>query len=124
MSDHSRSRGPCIQGPRSATVSYRYKYDRPSLCARLRYRLHRAHFRRIAVGSARFRSVAAGNLAEGEIVEERNDDHGRQDHVDDVADCRDRVDAAFGGKGDDAASSAGHIVNGICAPCLAPGVLA
>ena len=89
-----------------STTAYRYEYDRPSSCEGLRYRLQRAHLRECAVRSTGFSSVAAGKLAEGEIVEERDDDHGRQDHVDDVIDCREGVDAVFGGKGDDALSSA------------------
>ena len=101
--------------------AYRYEYDRPSICEGLRYRLQRPHLRECAVSSTRFSSVAAGNLAEGEIVEERNDDHGSQDHVDDVVDGREGVDAVFGGKGDDALSSAARLLYGFDALCLVYG---
>ena len=77
---------------RSATIAYRYKYDRPPVRDGLRYRLQRTHLRSCAARGARFSSVTARNLAEGAIVEERYDDHGCQNHVDDVADCRDGVD--------------------------------
>ena len=98
-------------------TAYRYEYDRPSLSAGLRYRLQRAHFGKCAVRGARLSSIAARNLAVLEVVEERDDDHWRQDHVDDVADCcRDGVDAVLGGQGGKASSSAAHI---FCAFCLA-----
>ena len=105
-----------------STTAYRYEYDRPSICEGLRYRLQRPHLRECAVRSTRFSSVAAGNLAEGEIVEERDDDHGRQDHVDDVADRRDRDDAVFGGKRADALSSAARLLYEFSALGLALGL--
>ena len=98
--------------------AYRYEYDRPPLRAGLRYRLQRAHFGKCAVRSARFSSVAAGNLAEGLVVEERDDDHRHQDHVDDVVDRCDGVEGAFGGNRYDAASSCCTSVDRFCVLCL------
>ena len=99
--------------------AYRYEYDRPSICEGLRYRLQRAHLRECAVRSTGFSSVAAGKLAEGEIVEERDDDHGRQDHVDDTVDGCKRVDTAFGGESGHTSSPTARILHGFSALCLA-----
>ena len=104
-------------------TAYRYEYDRPSICEGLRYRLQSPHLRECAVRGTRFSSVTAGNLAEGDIVEEWDDDHGRQDHVDDVADRRDRDDAVFGGKGADALSSAARVLYEFSALGLALGLV-
>ena len=81
-----------VVGERGETQStYRDKDDRPPFCYGLRNRIQRAHLRRWPICATRFGRAAAGNLAVLEVVEERDDDHGRQDHVDNVADCRDGV---------------------------------